>query len=566
MSVTRRVWFYLVTLVTLGIFAAGIGQLLSLLFDITIKGSYLAQVGRTGFVQQQLSLGLAMLVIGGPLWFFFWRAISRRVTGVPEETGATMRKFFLNLILLVTAITALVSASGFISWLLAGVPAATFSSGGLATLIVTGLIWYYHRRVSETEGHPSPSALTLRRWYVYILSGFGLVWLAVSLVQLINLAVLALPVWGSFVQASFWNDATRSAITWLVLGGLSWYFHWLRQARGDFDSTLRQVYFYLLAILGGAVAALVALTITFYRLFLWATGGMPAVAGGSPLQFLGWAIPTIIVGAAIWTYHQRLVQEGAGKVSEQKLSAQRVHAYLMSFLGLGTLVSGLYIIFSILLDLIINATATPAAVTAGWWRNQLSQCLALLLVGAPMWLYYWGQALRRAEASGLAEWRARSRRIFLYFVVGIFIITLAAGLVNIIYQLINGMLSGSFGINVLRNSKWSIGTLIVAAPLLWYHWQIVRGEQRRGAEAAAVHKTVTILLNPKSAALVARLEDKLGFKVRVLQKAGAENEPETVSPDEEIARLAADVQAAPSNKVLLVETGGRLIVVPYQGK
>ena len=77
-SATRQVWLYLITLISLGIFVAGVGQLLSLLFDVTIKGSSLTQVGQATFNQQQLSLGLAMAVIGGPLWFFFWRAVQRR--------------------------------------------------------------------------------------------------------------------------------------------------------------------------------------------------------------------------------------------------------------------------------------------------------------------------------------------------------------------------------------------------------------------------------------------------------------------------------------------------------
>ena len=67
MNTIRRIWFYAVTLVTLGIFAAGVGQLLSLLFNITIKGSYLTLTGATSFNQQQLSLGLAMMVIGGDI-------------------------------------------------------------------------------------------------------------------------------------------------------------------------------------------------------------------------------------------------------------------------------------------------------------------------------------------------------------------------------------------------------------------------------------------------------------------------------------------------------------------
>ncbi|MCX6002878.1 MAG: DUF5671 domain-containing protein, partial [Chloroflexi bacterium] len=181
MSSPRRVWLYLITLTSLGIFAAGVGQLLTLLFDVTIKGSNLTQVGEATFNQQQLSLGLAMTVIGGPLWFFFWRAVQRRVKGNQEEIGAVTRKLFLNFILVETAIMGITAASNFLRWLVAGVPLAEFSSSVLAIVIVAVVVWYYHWRVSEREGHPSATAKTLRRWYVYILSGFGLVWLAVGL-------------------------------------------------------------------------------------------------------------------------------------------------------------------------------------------------------------------------------------------------------------------------------------------------------------------------------------------------------------------------------------------------
>ena len=201
MNTTRRVWSYALTLITLGIFAAGVGQLLSLLFDITIKGSYLTQVGRVAFNRQQLSLGLAMIVIGGVLWFLFWRSVQSHVNDNQEEIGATIRKSFLNLILLITALMGVTTAANFLKWLLAGVPLAEFSPSGLAIMIVAVTVWFYHWRVSESEGHPSPAAKTLRRWYVYVLAGFGLVWLAVGLVQLVNVAVINLPFWGNTLAA-----------------------------------------------------------------------------------------------------------------------------------------------------------------------------------------------------------------------------------------------------------------------------------------------------------------------------------------------------------------------------
>jgi len=566
MSITRRVWLYLITLISLGIFAAGVGQLLTLLFDVTIKGSYLTQVGGSSFNQQQLSLGLAMLVIGGPLWFFFWRAVQRRVKGNQEEIGAVIRKFFLNFILLETAIMGLVATGVFLTWLMAGVPLAQFSPSGLAIVIVAGIIWFYHWRVSESEGHPSAAAKTLRRWYVYVLAGFGLVWLAVGLVQLINAAVINLPVWGNtLVRGQFWNNTAQMSIAQIILGGVVWYFHWFSMARGDFDSTLRQVYFYLLTISGGAITALVASTILIFRFFIWVFGGTP-ISINPYFQFLGWAVPTILVGLAIWGYHRRLAQEEAGRVQEKRQSAQRVYFYLMSFLGLGTLVAGLSMLFGILVDLIIYAAGTSLTVTAGWWRNQLALCLALLLIGTPLWLYYWNGILKRVQVGGIEEWRALSRRIFLYVIIGVSIITLAADLVNIIYQLLTGILQGNFGVNVLRSSKWSLQTLIVAVPLLWYHWQILRADQRHGAESAVIRHNVTLLADDRTGELASRLENKLGFKIQVLYHVGQTTETLSVLPDEEIDRLANEIQSSPSNKVMLVVFGGKVITLPYQDK
>ena len=561
MSIARQIWLYLITLVALGIFAAGVGQLLALLFDVTIKSSQAAQIGRSNFTQQQLSLGLAMTVIGGPLWFLFWRAVQRRVKGNQEEIGAAFRKFTLNLILIVTAFTAIIAVSNFLKWLISGVPVAKFSSGALAAAIVAGIVWLYFWRVSEKEGYPSSIAKTLRRWYVYILSGFGLVWLAVGLVQLVNFASSNLPIWGdTLIKGQFWNNTTQMSLAQIFLGGVTWYFHWFRMAKDDYDSTLRQVYFYVLTISGGAIAALVASIIILFKLFLWIFGGAP-VSISPHFQFLGWAVPTILVGLAIWGYHRRLAQEEAGGTPEKRQSTQRVYFYLMAFLGLGTMVAGICNIFGILFD-----TGTSLTSAAGWWRSQLAISLAFLLVGTPLWLYYWNGILKRVQTEGIAEWRSLSRRIFLYVVIGASIILLAADLVNIIYQLLRTALQGNFSADFLHSAKWSLQTVIVAVGLLWYHWQVLRADQRRGAESVVMRRNVTLLTFDRTEDLTSRLESKLGFKIRTLYQMGQPDVNLPALPEEELDRVANEILASPVNKVMLVVLDGKVSVLPYQDK
>ena len=393
------------------------------------------------------------------------------------------------------------------------------------------------------------------------MAGFGLVWLAVGLAQLINTAVINLPVWGdTLVRGQFWNSTAQMSIALILLGGLTWYFHWFRMARDDFDSALRQVYFYLLTISGGAITALVASTILLYRFFIWVFGGT-AISASPHFQFLGWAVPTILVGLAIWGYHSRLVQEEAGKVQEKRQSAQRLYFYLMSFLGLGTLAAGLSILLGILLD-----TSTSLTATSGWWQNQLALSLALLLMGTPLWLYYWNGILKRVQSGGITEWRALSRRIFLYVIIGVSIVTLAADLVNIVYQLLRGILQGNFSANFLHDSKWSLQTLIVAAVLLWYHWQILRTGQRRGAESVVIRRNVTLLADDRTGELASRLEGKLGIKIHTLYQVVQAGEKLPSLPDEEIDRLVNEILSSPSNKIILVVLSGKATVLAYQDK
>ncbi len=64
---------------------------LSLREELAEKGYHILRI--------RSSLGLAMLIIGAPLWFFFWKNVQRNVSGNTIEIGSALRKFYLNLIL-----------------------------------------------------------------------------------------------------------------------------------------------------------------------------------------------------------------------------------------------------------------------------------------------------------------------------------------------------------------------------------------------------------------------------------------------------------------------------------
>jgi hypothetical protein len=326
------------------------------------------------------------------------------------------------------------------------------------------------------------------------------------------------------------------------------------------------VYLYLLTIFGGAVAGLVALTIFLFNILRYFISGL--VADARYFQFLGWTVPTMLVAGAVWAYHQKKAQEESELGGIQRFSARRVLLYLMSFIGLGALIAGLIMLMGILLDFWINAVSTgPIVVKPGWWYDQLALSLALLIVAIPVWYFYWNQVIRLVAIGGVAEWRARSRRIFLYVILGASVIALTAAMVNIIYQLLNGALLGTFGVDVLRKSKWSLQTLVVAVPVLTYHLSVLRQDQRRGAEIITQQKAVTVLAGEQSTDLIMKLERELGYPVRLLNISPGTGVDTSLHPsDDEIKKLASDIRQSPAKKIMLVAAKGNLLLLPYEEK
>ena len=177
-------------------------------------------------------------------------------------------------------------------------------------------------------------------------------------------------------------------------------------------------------------------------------------------------------------------------------------------------------------------------------------------------MYYWNGVLKRIEAGGIEEWRATSRRIFLYAVVVLSIGTLIADLVNIVYQILNGILQAHAD-TIFRQSRWSIQTLLVAGPWLWYHLRIIRLDQKRGAEAAAVRRKVTLLTYDRSGATSDKIEKRLGYRITTMLRSGTGEDG--VLTDEELNRLGTEIEASPANRVLLVKTGEKFTVISYEG-
>jgi hypothetical protein len=281
--------------------------------------------------------------------------------------------------------------------------------------------------------------------------------------------------------------------------------------------------------------------------------------------FLAWTVPTVLVGTAVWMYHQQKVKEESESSADERQSSRRVYLYLMSFIGLATLVTGLAFLLDVFTGLIVNASAAGSTLVSGdWWRSELSVAIALILVGCPVWLSYWRQATGLAGEGGATERGATSRRVYLYAVLGIAIIAAIADLVLLVYELVSGAMEGQSARDLLDSLTWLAQLVVVMVPVLLYHRRVLREDQEMGAERAGQKKRVTLLAGENGRELAERLGEKLGWKVKLLRLAGESDDVFPVPVDEVLDGAAGEIRESSAGRVLVVYTGGKVSVLGYE--
>jgi hypothetical protein len=457
----RRIYYYGLSFVALMLAANGIVLLVSNLVDLA-SGEKVISGG-----EFELALGLALTLVGTPVWLLFWNLARRSVREFPVETRSLARKGYIYLVLVVSLVMAVIGFTSFLTWLL---ELSSFEANPIASSIVWGALFLFHWRIESLEGQTSELVRSVRRLYVYLASLLGLAMLTIGvgiiLHHLLREAYDALFVTTSDVwrDSALWNDIMRTGIAMAIVGGPVWWWHWLRVSRGDTESVLRQVYLHLFAILGGAITVVVALSVLVFRLLEWGIGGPELPGAATHFEFLSGTIAALVTGGGLWGYHWSIARSEARITVGRLLAAQRVYRHVMAALGLATLAVGLVFLFSLFLDLVVPQ-GRDEFIGTDWWRGSLALTITLLMVGTPLWGYYWLGAQREVLERASEERTALSRRVFIYATFGISILATLGSLSFVLYSLFQGMLEGSISLEIFRDVKWGIGVLLTAGTI-----------------------------------------------------------------------------------------------------
>ncbi len=315
----RRLYRYLWLLYSLALVVAGVQQLLFFVLSLW-------EAAGTG-ARMALANGLALALVGAPLWFFVWQRIQAAYEE-PGEAASILRLVVLYVLSFAGVGTVLGSAGATLYVLLRVLLGDSMGlvallgevSVPLSVAVPFGVVWTYYGRIlgMEIRDYPDKTksgqrAAGLRRLYLYVLAVLGLgttfIGLQLLLSFLVDLSASRTVVWGSGLR-----DNLASALSALAVGAPLWVATWRPISHeatqegepGDHArrSVVRLAYLYvvLFAAVLGVMFSAGALLFPLLR----------ALLGDPPVNLLIESLQTLkllILFALLLTYHAQVLRQ-----------------------------------------------------------------------------------------------------------------------------------------------------------------------------------------------------------------------------------------------------------------
>ncbi|MGE0133704.1 MAG: DUF5671 domain-containing protein [Dehalococcoidia bacterium] len=550
LGTVRRLFLYGVGLLALVFAGIGLSLLIGGLID-SFGGETVISESDT-----ELAFALSFSIVGVPAWLIAAFIAQRSVAAARDaEVGAELRRFYLNLARGIALVIVAVNALEVLAFALR---LSDFDGGPLGWLLVWGGIWLLHDQVVRREPR-ARATVWLDELYLGFASVFGLGLLLTGTAGALT-AALSSAYDGLFRETLVhldWSRSLREAGAPAAVGAVVWVGHWLLQLRRvSRHRATWQVVVFLFGVLPGVAMTLVPSAIALHTLLDWWIGN-PAGSAADHFAQLPDALAIAVVGLGVWVYFRSLVwEEDAERVARG--DAERVYRYLVSAAGLLVLAGG--IVAGLALAIEAGAPESTTVIRSeGWWREQLVMTLTLLLVGAPVWAWFWFGAQRVARSDAMDR-VALPRRLYIFAIFGAATVVLLVNLTIVLFRFFDAMLGDGLSRELLVDVRWNAAFVIAAGIVAGYHWAVLREDQAAAPPEVAApprRRTVVLVVPPGAESLAAALADVEGLRVRVWTRAGAPDGAAALLPETREA-LRTLVSGAAEDSLVLVGDRGQL--------
>jgi hypothetical protein len=500
MGTAKRFYLYAVSAISLLVLSVGLYNLAAVALGEIADSVGATIIGGDPSGREQLSLAIALVVVGAPVFAIHWWLIARGWHGMGETAAddrrSTIRAFHLGLVATVALGLAMFAALQILDELIGTVLGVDRFDDGrfsddLAMLTVATPVWWYHTHLRNADirhDRLSGAASWLTRLHRYAWAFIGLIFLVTGASQVIEtLASVLIGRSGFGGDDRWWLGPLAWSISSIMVGlGVFW-LHADDSRRAmrdtaiigedDRSSALRATYFGAV-ILMALVAVGVALASSLAELGRWGLGVGEATDLGAFLELvLGpWlvAIPFAVAGWVHWDAHRR---EAAGRSPVALGTAERLALHLCSGVGLAFLAVGAGQLLGRLVEVVLGSAAVD-----DFFRTEVTWFVAQIAVGGAFWIPAWAMTLRRRTASPMSERHATTGRAYLYLVVGVALIAAVPSAIYSLYRLIDTILGGR-GVALGSELSIPIAIVIVASFIAAYHGRLLVSDLRIAAVA-----------------------------------------------------------------------------------
>ncbi|OQY27534.1 MAG: hypothetical protein B6I38_10025 [Anaerolineaceae bacterium 4572_5.1] len=434
----------------------------------------------------QLAQALALIMVGAPVFGIHWWAAQRNASKDEEERVSAVRAFFLYAALLGLLIPLTQNGLAFFNRLIVNIfdiPISRAAIGGdqslsdnLIAALMNGFVAAYFFNILKIDWQKvtDKSSLTLtRRIYRYIWVLYSLIMSIVGVNQILR--YLFYSSGGHIGTDNYYDALFANGLALTLIGIPLWVWAWkvVQDALSDpaeRASLLRLGMLYILS-LSGVLTVLSTTGIVideFLQMLLDESGNFRDF-----FEAINYALAVAIPLGAVWAYYGYWLKRDLATIpsAPRRAALHRIYYYILSLIGLVATFVGVSMLLTFLIDITFARSAFGINEKA-----DLSNSLATLFVGLPLWLAAWrpmqAEALALDEAGEHAR-RSIIRKTYLYLAIFAGVVGGMIAAVQLISLILEALLDSpsKHFIDHLLNS---LQLLILFGGLLAYHWQSLR--------------------------------------------------------------------------------------------
>ena len=441
MNLPKRLLIYVVSFVTLNIFAFGLSSIIGWVFDLS---------GIIGETQtQNIAPFIAAIIVCFPIWIFLWRFSKKNIKSFPEEEYSTLRNLYLNLVNGLSLIFISISTFGFIDSIL------KFDSplSSLPNLIVWIPILFIHLKSAQLEWESGRKRI--HEFYLNLTFIISIIIIFISSANIISNIIdslLIITIADDLITGGTSGFSIESGnIAAFMTSFILWYYSWfLRIKNVDFNFrtvdisiiTISQVFIFLVSIFA---------IITQFILLIFDIGGDTKESAYKKIEFLPQLIGISAVSIIIWAYYS----SGFLKTMIKKLydiksnSIKWVYRYSFKAISVIFLFLSSVTFFTFILGIPVTLSEENLIPSKTDWEFQyLSASISSLIIGILSFIY-----INLKIANDRDEYEHGVQRSYIYIVGIIFSFMLIGSLITILTIFIRDFISWSFGMSSLETMR-----------------------------------------------------------------------------------------------------------------